>query len=69
MQNLSPRQLEVAYLLDEGLTYIEIGERLGISPTTARQHVRDMRLKFGVTHKRHLPHILRELGLIPPRNK
>lgn len=43
---LTPRELEVLALLAEGLTYEEIGERLGIAKRTARWHVVALQEKF-----------------------
>jgi DNA-binding NarL/FixJ family response regulator len=44
---LTGRELEVLQLLAEGLTNREIGERLSISPTTVRVHVRHVLVKLG----------------------
>lgn len=41
---MTPRQEEVAQLAAEGLGYREIGEALGISPGTARNYARAVRL-------------------------
>ena len=43
---LTPRELEVLAMLAEGLTYEEIGERLGIAKRTARCHVVALQKKF-----------------------
>lgn len=45
---LTPRELEVAELVAEGLTNPQIAERLVISPGTARTHVERIRTKLGV---------------------
>jgi len=37
--SLTPRELEVARLAARKLTYGQMGERLGISPFTARAHL------------------------------
>jgi DNA-binding CsgD family transcriptional regulator len=39
---MTPRQTQVAHLAAEGLGYRQIGERLGIAPRTAEQHIRDI---------------------------
>jgi DNA-binding CsgD family transcriptional regulator len=36
---LTPRELQVARLAVQGLTYGQAGERLGISPFTVRAHL------------------------------
>ena len=48
---LSPRQRDVIELVAEGLTSMEIAERLDISPETVRTHLRNARLKFGASTK------------------
>jgi ATP/maltotriose-dependent transcriptional regulator MalT len=45
---LSPRESEVAQLLAQGYTNIEIGEKLFITPATAKQHVSSILAKLGV---------------------
>jgi DNA-binding NarL/FixJ family response regulator len=42
------RQLEVARLLFEGLTYKEVAERLGPTPSTSRRHMCKLRDRLGV---------------------
>jgi DNA-binding NarL/FixJ family response regulator len=44
---LTPRQREVVVLVTQGLTYAEIGRRLGISAETVRVHVFDVAQKGG----------------------
>lgn len=45
---LSPRQLEVLECLLEGLAHAEVAERLGLSTSTVRTHVRHMCRMFDV---------------------
>ncbi|GAA1983316.1 hypothetical protein GCM10009718_20730 [Isoptericola halotolerans] len=45
---LTPRELEVAHLVAEGMTNPQIAARLVISPGTARTHVERIRTKLGV---------------------
>ncbi len=45
---LSPRQLEIAELICEELTYAAIASRLGISINTVRMHIRGLFEKLGV---------------------
>ncbi len=56
---LSPRELEVAGLLLEGLTYQEIGERLFISLATVKTHVDRIYKKTGAGNKMELANLLR----------
>ena len=45
---LTPRELQVLRLLARGLSSRAIGERLGISPKTARNHIEHIYSKTGV---------------------
>ncbi|WP_418276508.1 response regulator transcription factor [Isoptericola jiangsuensis] len=51
---LTPRELEVAGLVAEGLTNPQIAARLVISPGTARTHVERIRTKLGVPSRVHV---------------
>ena len=46
---ITDRQREVVELIAEGLSNNEVGERLGISPRTAKAHCDVLRQKLGVT--------------------
>lgn len=59
--HLSPRQREVLPLLADGLTTAEIAAALGISPRTVRMHCDALKTKLGVTHRRQLLRVYREL--------
>ena len=48
---LTPRELEVAHLLAEGLTNAELARRLFISPRTAAVHVSNILSKLGVSSR------------------
>jgi pimeloyl-ACP methyl ester carboxylesterase/DNA-binding CsgD family transcriptional regulator len=48
---LTPRQLQVAALVTEGLTNRQIAERLGIEERSAEGHVERIRLRLGVTSR------------------
>lgn len=64
MALLTPRELEIARLIADGLTYEEMGNRLGISPRTVKAHTDKIRIKLGVSKKRHIPSVLRRLGIL-----
>ena len=49
--HFTQRQLDVLYLLIEGLNNKEIGDRLGISHATVRQHVTQLLVHFGVNNR------------------
>ncbi|MEE1781609.1 LuxR C-terminal-related transcriptional regulator [Streptomyces sp. SP17BM10] len=50
-QRLTPRQLQVAMLVSEGLTNRQIAERLGLSEWTAVNHVRQVMRRLGCTSR------------------
>lgn len=64
MNLLTPRELEIARLIADGLTYEEMGIRLGISARTVKAHTDRIRVKLGVSKKRHIPGVLRDLGVL-----
>lgn len=49
--SLTPRQAEVANLLQDGLRNSEISQRLGISAHTVRRHVEEILRRLGVTNR------------------
>lgn len=49
--SLTPRQVEVANLLQDGLRNHEISARLGISPHTVRRHVEEILRRLGVANR------------------
>jgi len=62
---LSDREVEVAELVLEGLTYKQIGERLFISAKTVEHHVARMRQRLGSTSRAEL---MAHLRMIVTRN-
>lgn len=50
--DLTPRELEVLYLIDEGLTNQEIAEHLVIEVGTVKNHVHNILQKLDVTNRR-----------------
>jgi DNA-binding NarL/FixJ family response regulator len=57
---LTPRELEVARLLAEGLTNAELARRLFISPRTAAVHVSNILSKLGLSSRTQVAQRLRE---------
>jgi DNA-binding CsgD family transcriptional regulator len=49
------RQRQIVELLAAGLSNDELGERLGISPRTAKAHCDALRAKLGVNKRRQIP--------------
>jgi len=65
---LTPREMEVLELLREGLTYAEIGHRLGITQRTVRAHVMAVKEKLSAANNAQAVARGFERGLLrPPR--
>jgi DNA-binding NarL/FixJ family response regulator len=54
------RQRQVVQLIAEGCSNIEIAERLGVSPRTAKAHSDILRSKLGVDKRRQIPVAFRD---------
>ena len=52
---ITDRQLEVIRLIAEGLSNVELGLELGISPRTSKSHCDVLRQKLGVPRRRQIP--------------
>jgi ATP/maltotriose-dependent transcriptional regulator MalT len=52
---LTERQRQVVELIAAGCSNEEVGERLGISPRTAKAHSDVLRQKLGVARRRQIP--------------
>jgi two-component system, NarL family, nitrate/nitrite response regulator NarL len=63
-QPLTPREIEVAQLLDEGLTNNEIAVRLQLELSTVKLHVHHILRKLGVASRSKAVARLRRSGLI-----
>src|SRR5205085_6259938 len=61
LPRITERQREVVELIAAGCSNEEVGERLGISPRTAKAHCDVLRQKLGVTRRRQIPVAYREL--------
>ena len=66
---LTPRQKQVVELIAAGCSNEEVGERLGISPRTAKAHCDVLRQKLGVARRRQIPRAYRELTGDDPLSK
>ena len=49
VQDLSRREQEVLIHFSDGLTYVQIGRRMGISRSTVDTYLRRIRVKTGTT--------------------
>lgn len=67
--NVTDRQRQVVELIASGCSNEEIGERLGISPRTAKAHCDVLRLKLGVARRRQIPVAYRLLTGEDPLSK
>ena len=63
---ITQRQLQVIELIAAGCSNEEVGERLGISPRTAKAHCDVLRQKLGVARRRQIPVAYRLLTGVPP---
>jgi ATP/maltotriose-dependent transcriptional regulator MalT len=61
LPTFTARQIEVIELIAAGCSNEEVGERLGISPRTAKAHSDVLRQKLGVTRRRQIPVAYRAL--------
>ena len=52
---ITARQRQVVALIAAGCSNEEVGERLGISPRTAKAHADTLRQKLGVPRRRQIP--------------
>lgn len=59
--DLTERQLQIVALIARGCSNDEVGERLGISPRTAKAHCDVLRQKLGVPRRRQIPAAFRAL--------
>lgn len=53
--DLTERQLQIVELIARGCSNDEVGQRLGISPRTAKAHCDVLRKKLGVPRRRQIP--------------
>jgi ATP/maltotriose-dependent transcriptional regulator MalT len=58
---ITERQRQVVELIAAGCSNDEVGDRLGISPRTAKAHCDVLRQKLGVTRRRQIPAAYRDL--------
>lgn len=66
LDDLTEREREVMALVAEGLTNAEIGDKLYLSPATARTHVSRILLKLGARDRTQLVVMAYECGLVRP---
>jgi ATP/maltotriose-dependent transcriptional regulator MalT len=59
--SLTERQRQVVELIAAGCSNEEVGQRLGISPRTAKAHCDVLRQKLGVPRRRQIPAAYRRL--------
>jgi DNA-binding CsgD family transcriptional regulator len=64
LHKLTAAQLELIELIARGLTYDEIADHLGVSVRTAKTHTDKVKWILGVTKKRQIPQVARDLGLL-----
>ncbi len=67
LAELTEREREVVGLVAQGLTNADIGQRLVISPATARTHVSRAMVKLGARDRAQLVVFAYESGIVAPR--
>jgi ATP/maltotriose-dependent transcriptional regulator MalT len=67
--SITERQRQVIELIAAGYSNEEVGERLGISPRTAKAHCDVLRQKLGVARRRQIPVAYRLLTGDDPRSR
>ena len=60
-RGLTERQRQVVELIAAGFSNEEVGQRLGISPRTAKAHCDVLRQKLGCSRRRQIPIAYRAL--------
>lgn len=66
-QSLTQRQREILILLAQGLTYDQIGHRIGFSHSTVRMELMHIYRAFGVTSREEAVQWARNENLIPSK--
>jgi len=59
---LTPREYEIAALIERELDCEDIADVLGISVWTVKKHVKTIRIKVGVRSMREIPAAMAALG-------
>jgi DNA-binding CsgD family transcriptional regulator len=59
-ERFTERQRQVVHLIARGCSNVEIADRLGISPRTAKAHSDTLRMKLGVARRRQIPAAYRD---------
>jgi NarL family two-component system response regulator LiaR len=63
--DLTPRETQVLALVAEGLSNVQIGQQLDISPSTARFHVSTILSKLGTANRAEAAAVAVKYGLVP----
>jgi len=63
---LTERQTDVLRLVASGLTYIQVGDRLGLTERTVRYHMLEIMARLHLEHRNQVIAYAGKLGLPPP---
>ncbi|MEH6346905.1 MAG: helix-turn-helix transcriptional regulator [Bermanella sp.] len=58
MEILTPQEINIARLLQQGLTNKEMAKQLGISPATIKNHISNIAQKLNVSRRSQINHCL-----------
>jgi LuxR family transcriptional regulator, maltose regulon positive regulatory protein len=67
VESLTPRELEVLFLVAGMMSNDEIAGRIFVSVNTVRTHVRSILRKLGATKRSEAVRVAKELGILPPQ--
>ena len=65
MAGLTARQAEILELLNDGLSNIEIADRLFLSPRTVENHVGAVLSKLDASTRDEVVSVARKMGIVP----
>jgi LuxR family maltose regulon positive regulatory protein len=65
-EDLTPREVEILRLLEQGWSNAEIAGALVLSPLTVKRHIANVYQKLGVNNRTRAVRRGRELGVLPP---
>ena len=65
LEELTPRELEILKLIEQGLSNKEIAQKLVISPQTVKRHASNIYSKLGISGRVKAVAQAKALGILP----